>query len=150
MIRSQEQTNYHNPREHFVWALRNLPMIAGVGGIVPPQFLPGWSEHLFQCGFFHRDYIAALADEDGMIHVDQLPRQAVQFEPAIRGARHAYNNAGRWVAEGTPPPEPIHLPDIAQLTADEKAAMLQQFVDEGLVEPRSDGGGWLPAEVADD
>jgi hypothetical protein len=150
MIRTQEQTNYANPREHFVWALRCLPMIAGVGGITHPQFLTQWSEHLFNCGFFHRDYIASLADDNGLIHVDQLPRQVVQFEPAMRGPRHAYNNAARWVAEGTPPPEPIHLPDVNELTADEQAAMIEQFVNAGLIGPQDAGPQFLPAGEDDD
>jgi hypothetical protein len=150
MIRPQEQTNYGNPKEHFVWALRNLPMIAGVGGITHPMFLSQWSEHLFNCGFVHRDYIASLADENGMVHVDQLPRQVVQFEPAIRGPQNAYNNAARWVSEGTPAPEPVRLPDVSELTADEQAAMLQQFVEAGLVQEPRNGPAFLPAEVADE
>jgi hypothetical protein len=147
MIRSQEQTNYANPREHFVWALRNLPMIAGIGGITHPMFLGQWSEHLWNCGFMHRDYVESLADEGGMIHVDQLPRQILEFQPAVRGPQHAYNNAARWVAEGTPEPSPIHLPDINDLVADERAAMLQQFVDAGLVQVSEGGGGYILAEV---
>jgi hypothetical protein len=147
VIRTQEQTNYANPREHFVWALRNLPMIAGIGGVTHPAFLPGWSEHLYNCGFFHRDYIASLADENGMIHVDQLPRQILEFEAAARGARTAYNNAARWVTEGTPPPEPVHIPDITELTANERAAILGQFVEAGIVEEPDNGPVFLPAEV---
>jgi hypothetical protein len=150
MIRPQEQTNYANPKEHFVWALRNLPMIAGVGGITHPQFLTQWSEHLFNCGFAHRDYIASLADENGMVHVDQLPRQVLDFQPAVRGPRHAYNNAAGWVTEGTPAPEPVRLPDIQELTANEQQAMLQQFVDAGLVSEPVNGPAFLPAEVADE
>ena len=150
MIRSQEQTNYNNPREHFEWALRSLPMVAGIGGVIPPAFLPAWSEHLFGCGFFHRDFIASLADENGMIHVDQLPRQVLQFEPAVRGPRNAYNNAARWVVEGTPPPEPIRLPDVTELTADEQAAMIDQFVNAGLIGARDAGPQFLPAGVEDE
>lgn len=147
MIRTQEQTNYANPREHFVWALRVLPMISGVGGITHPMFLTQWSEHLFNCGFFHRDYIASLADEDGFIHIDNLPEQIVQFQPAIRGPRNSYNNAARWVDEGSPDPEPIHLPDINDLVANEREAMLRQFVEAGLVTVPENGPAFLTAEV---
>jgi hypothetical protein len=125
-------------------------MIAGVGGITHPQFLVQWSEHLFNCGFAHRDYIASLADENGMVHVDQLPRQILDFQPAMRGPRHSYNNAARWVTEGTPAPDPVRLPDIQELTANEQQAMLQQFVDAGMVSEPVNGPAFLPAEVADE
>jgi len=149
VIRAQEQTNYSNPREHFVWALRNLPMIAGIGGITHPMFLTQWSEHLFNCGFFHTDYIAGFADENGMIHVSQLPGQIIAFQAAARGPRNAWNNAARWDTEGSPEPAPVTIPDINELSANERAAILGQFIDAGLVEPPDSGPAYLPAEVVE-
>lgn len=133
MIPLQEQADMSNPEEHFLWALRNMPSFAGAGMVTHPGFLRQWSEHLWNCGFAHRDYLAGLADENGMIHVSKLPRQILKFQPAIRGPRHAYNNAARWVSQDTPDPEPINLPDIRQLTIQENEAMLEQYRSAGMI-----------------
>lgn len=133
MIPTQEETNWTDPKEHFLWALRNLPTIAGIGAVTHPGFLKAWSEHLWNCGFAHRDYLSLLADEEGYIHVSQLPAQVARFQPAPRGPRHAYNNAARWATPETPEPEPIRLPDIRELTLQENAAMIQQYVDAGMI-----------------
>jgi hypothetical protein len=39
---------------------------------------------------------------------------------------------------------------VSELTADEQAAMLQQFVEAGLVQEPRNGPAFLPAEVADE
>lgn len=134
MILNQDQANPNKPDEHVLWALRNLPSFAGVGMITHSGFLRKWSEHLWNCGFRHTDWIAGLADEDGNIHVSKLPEQSIRFQPAIRGPRHQYNAAGHWVSKHTKEPEPINLPDIRQLTIQEREALLTQFYDEGLIE----------------
>lgn len=133
MIPLQEQADMTNPEEHFLWALRNMPAFAGAGMVTHPGFLRSWSEHLWNCGFAHRDYLERLADEDGNIHVSKLPKQRLKFQPAVRGPRHGYNNAVRWVATETPDPEPINLPDIRQLTIQENEAMLEQYRSAGMI-----------------
>ena len=122
-----------NPQEHFLWALRNMPAFAGAGVLTHPSFLRQWSEHLWNCGFVHRDYLESLADADGNIHVSKLPKQTIKFQPAVRGPRHAYNNAARWVSTETPDPEPINLPDIRQLTIQENEIMLEQYRSAGMI-----------------
>ena len=133
MIPSQDQADMNNPQEHFVWALRNMPVFAGAGMVTHPGFLRQWSEHLWSCGFAHTDYLAGLADKDGNIHVSKLPRQSIKFQPATRGPRHGYNNAARWVSSDATEPEPMNLPDIRQLTVQENEAMLAQYRDAGLI-----------------
>lgn len=135
MIPSQEQANMNDPQEHFLWALRNMPAFAGAGLVTHPGFLRQWSEHLWNCGFAHRDWLAELADEDGNIHVSKLPRQTIKFQPPMRGPRHGYNNAARWVTEDTPDPEPINLPDIRKLTIQENEVMLEQYRSAGMIPP---------------
>jgi hypothetical protein len=125
----------NNPQEHFAWALRNMPAFAGAGLVTHPGFLRQWSEHLWNCGFAHRDYLEGLADENGNIHVSKLPQQSIKFQEAVRGPRHGYNNAARWVGSDTPDPEPINLPDIRQLTVQENEAMLDQYRAAGLIPP---------------
>lgn len=136
----------NDPQEHFLWALRNMPAFAGAGMVTHPGFLRQWSEHLWNCGFAHRDYLEGLADENGNIHVSKLPRQILKFQPAVRGPRHGYNNAARWVSVDSPEPEPINLPDIRQLTIQENEAMLEQYRSAGMI-PQKPHGPSLAKEV---
>ena len=39
---SQEEVDYNKPEEHFIWALRNLPMMSGSGMMVFSGFVRGW------------------------------------------------------------------------------------------------------------
>lgn len=148
MIPSQQEADFNKPEEHFLWALRNMPAFAGAGMVTHPGFLRQWSTHLWQCGFAHRDYLESLADENGNIHVSKLPRQAIKFQPAMRGPRHGYNNAARWVPVNTPDPEPINLPDIRQLTVQENEIMLEQYRAAGMIPAPSPGPSM--ASVSDD
>lgn len=147
MIPDQEQANMNNPQEHFLWALRNMPAFAGAGVVTHPGFLRQWSEHLWNCGFAHRDYLESLADEDGNIHMSKLPRQILKFQPAVRGPRHAYNNAARWVSTETPDPEPINLPDIRQLTIQENEIMLEQYRSAGMIPAEQNGPPLAEVEI---
>ncbi|AIW02925.1 minor tail protein [Mycobacterium phage Larenn] len=139
MIPSQESHDPNKPREHVAWALRNLPMVAGVGAITHPHYLADWSEHLWRCGFRHVDWLRELADEDGNIHVSQLPDQEIKFQPAFRGQRHDMNNAARWVGKDEPDPEPVRIPDIRKLTQQENEAMLRQYRAAGMIPDNSPG-----------
>ncbi|AGT14279.1 minor tail protein [Mycobacterium phage Adzzy] len=138
-IPSQESHDPTDPRQHVSWALRNLPMIAGVGAITHPGYLSDWSEHLWKCGFRHVDALRALADEDGNIHVSQLPEQSIKFQPAFRGQRHDMNNAARWVDMNTEDPEPVRIPNIRQLTQQENRAMLSQYERDGWIKDGAHG-----------
>ncbi len=133
MIPTKENVDWKDPQQHFSWALKAMPVFAGAGMVTHPGFLKAWSEHLFNCGFAHRDYLESLADENGKIHVSKLPKQVVKFQPAVRGPRHGYNNAARWVHVGTPDPEPMRIPAINDLTIQENEAMLQQYRDAGMI-----------------
>lgn len=135
MIPSQQEHDPNDPEQHVLWALRNLPTIAGVGAITHPAFLKGWSKHLWEAGFRHVDWLRKLANEDGFIHVDQLPEQTIKFQPAFRGPGHTYNNAARWVAHDTPDPEPFRIPNVAQMTDQEKYALLYQLDAQGVRMP---------------
>lgn len=133
MIPEQENADLSKPEEHFVWALRNMPTIAGVGAVTHPGFLRQWSKHLWDCGFAHRDYLVGLADENGMIHVSQLPKQRIKLQKAMRGPRNLYNAAAHWVPAGTPDPPLVRLPDIRQLTPQENEAILAQYRAAGMI-----------------
>lgn len=133
MIPTQEQADLNNPEEHFLWALRNMPSLAGTGMVTHPGFLRSWSKHLWDCAFIHRDALVKLADENGMIHVSQLPKQTIKFQQAARGPSHIYNNAARWVGTDTPDPEPMRLPDVTKLTIQEQHVMAKQLIESGVL-----------------
>jgi hypothetical protein len=145
MIPTQETADMSNPQEHLCWALRSMPAFAGAGMVTHPGFLRAWSEHLYNVGFRHVDWLKGLADENGMIHVSKLPKQVLKFQEPMRGPRHTFNNAARWVGVNEPAPEPMHLPDIRELTIQENEAMLSQYRDAGMIP--SEGHGPVLAEV---
>jgi hypothetical protein len=121
-----------DPEEHFLWALRNMPTIAGIGAVTHPGFLRAWSRHLWEAGFRHRDALAAMADEDGNIHVSKLPEQQIKFQPPFRGPDHTYNNAARWVKHDAPDPEPFVVPNISSMTSQEQYALAYQLDKAGV------------------
>lgn len=134
-IPNQEQCNPGKPDEHFLWALRAMPMIAGSGMMTHPGFLRGWSKHLWECGFAHRDYLAGLADADGNIHVSKLPAQQIEFQPPFRGPQHGYNPASQWVKPGTAAPQPVTIPDINEWATNEQYVLAYQLKECGVVIP---------------
>ncbi|AOZ61270.1 minor tail protein [Mycobacterium phage DarthPhader] len=144
-IPTQDSHDPRDPKQHAVWALRNLPMAGGVGAITHPGYLAGWSEHLWKCGFRHVDSLRALADENGNIHVSKLPQQEIKFQPAFRGQRHDMNHAARWVEMDAPDPEPVRIPNIRQLTQQENQAMIQQYREAGMIPDDRPG----PAKAAE-
>lgn len=132
-IPSQDAVDLDNPEEIFLWALRNMPCMAGTGMVTHPGFLRKWSRHLWETGSVTRDYLLRLADEDGNIHVSKLPPQQIKFQEAFRGPRHIYNHAARWVGKDTPDPEPMRLQDVTKLTIQEQHVMAQQLINEGVI-----------------
>lgn len=134
-IPSQEECDPNNPEEHFLWALRNMPSFAGSGVVTHSGFLRVWSKHLWEAGFVHCDYLARLADENGNIHVDKLPKQQIRFQEAFRGPHHTYNNAARWVRANEPAPKPYVIPNIQEMTTQEKYALAYQLKQDGVEIP---------------
>lgn len=132
-IPTQQTTDLLKPEHHLLWTLNNMPVIAGTGAVTNEGILRMWAKHLWEVGVAHRDYLETLADENGFIHVSQLPRQAKKFIPAMRGPRHGFNNASRWVemsSKETPPPV---VQDPRLLTAQEREAQLSIYAELGLI-----------------
>ncbi|QBI96619.1 hypothetical protein SEA_EXPELLIARMUS_24 [Mycobacterium phage Expelliarmus] len=133
-IPTQAETDFNDPEEHFLWALHNMPTVAGFGAVTNPLFMRSWSKHLWECGFAHRDHLESLADENGMIHVSQLPDQQKKLQPAIRGPYSAYNQAARWVPMDQEPPPPMVLQDPAELTQQEQQAVVKRLIEVGAIQ----------------
>jgi hypothetical protein len=124
-------------QEYLFQAMRLMPTPAGTGAVTHPEILRSWSEHLVKAGVVHVDYLRdVLADKDGNIHVNKLPKPSIKFQEAFRGPHHQYNNAARWVPEGTPDPEPMKLQDVRDLTTQEQHVMAEQLRQTGVIPPR--------------
>lgn len=121
------------PEEHFFWALHGMPTIAGTGGLCHPAILKRWSQHLWDCGFVHRSWVEERCDDEGNFNVRQLPRQSIKKIPAIRGPRHAYNNAVTWIPIDKESPEAMRIPDVRQFTLQENLAIVKQLEEHGVI-----------------
>jgi hypothetical protein len=132
---TQREADLNDPEEHFVWALRSMPTRASSGVLIPAAITRGWSRHLWDCGFRHRDWLAGLADEGGNINVSQLPEQTAKFQEAFRGPHHTYNPAAQWVKPGAQVPQPYVIPNIKEMTVQEKYALAYQLKQDGVVIP---------------
>lgn len=106
-------------------------MFGNAGIIQHPSVYFDGSKHLVQAGFVHVDYLRSLADDRGLIHVDQLPKQEIKYIPPHRGQQTSLNAASKWVPVETEPPAPIRLPDVRALTAEERAVLVAQLEANG-------------------
>ncbi|UAK38453.1 DUF2744 domain-containing protein [Gordonia bronchialis] len=131
----QETTDYSDPRQHLAWIFPGLPFSDGGGMMTHPKFYADWSEHCVKAGAVHVDYLRSLANEDGYIHVDQLPKQQIERHPPTRGEDHWLNPTGKWVPFGTPRKPEQTAPNMNDYTAPEQAAVLEQMVAMGKFTP---------------
>lgn len=114
-IPSQQETNFDDPSERFVWALRGMEF-NGMPIAFPEPVLREWSRHLSACGFVH--------DPD---------RQEIHYQPALRGQPHDLNVSGQWVGVDEPIQEPL-VPESGKLTPAEKARLIEEFREEGILD----------------
>lgn len=132
-VPTQETTDLTKPEKHLLWCFQNMPVVAGTGAVTSPAILEGWAKHFWDCGVAHRDYLETLADSDGNIHVSKLPKQMKKFIPPMRGPRHGFNNASRWIGMNEKAPRPMVVQDPRQLTAQEREAQLDIYREMGMI-----------------
>lgn len=129
----QHETNMNNARERFVWALRGISY-NGIPFMAPDAILEDWSEHLSACGFVHVSQVGELADDHDNLDLGKFPyRQEIHFQPPIRGQEHPLNASGEWVPVQQDIQEPM-VPASALMTDQEKAKMITEFREEGLLD----------------
>ncbi|MFB7719330.1 DUF2744 domain-containing protein [Nocardia sp. NPDC056100] len=123
MIPLHEDCDPDNPSDAFIWALVGLPGPRNSPLLVHPDVLRKWSKHLWDLGFRHYP-----------------EHQSKEYHPPARGVTHWLNGAGQWADKGTPRPPETTAPDVAQLTTDERAHLVEQLRESGelkhLVDPR--------------
>ncbi|MFC9514397.1 DUF2744 domain-containing protein [Nocardiaceae bacterium NPDC056970] len=117
---------------------------AGSQKFTPPSDLAEeWSEHWGKIGVCYVGDIAALADEDGTIHVDQLPKPELRLIPPHRGQQHPMNATMQWVGCDEPDPDPVVIPDVSSkvYTRHEQEVIAEQLYHDGVIdrpEPKRD------------
>jgi Protein of unknown function (DUF2744). len=114
-VKQQHETDLSDPRQRFVWAFRGIDF-NGTPMSIPEAVLESWSEHLSQCGFVH-----------------DSSQQTIHYQPPVRGQDHPMNLSGQWVPMSQPLKQPL-VPNAQRMTAAEKAKMIQEFKEEGLID----------------
>lgn len=131
---SQEETDYSDPRQRFVWAFRGIEY-NGMPFGAPEAVFQEWSEHLSRCGFLHVDQVLEAAREAGDVGALQEALQDVQrihYQPPVRGQDHPLNLSGKWVPVDEPIVEP-DVPEVSKMTPGEKAKLIEELREEGLI-----------------
>ena len=129
----QSTCDQNDPRTAHQWLCVQLPFGQNQGHTPDLRLLPDWSQRIDDAGYRHVDQIRALADENGLIHVDQLPKQRKRFRAPYRGQQHALNGSGEWVDMDAEDPEPFAVPDPAAHTPHEQAAMAERMYYTGAL-----------------
>ncbi|MCK8671012.1 DUF2744 domain-containing protein [Rhodococcus sp. HM1] len=128
----QATCDQNDPRTAHQWLFVDLPFGENQPHTPDLRLLPSWSQRVDDAGYRHVDQIRALADENGMIHVDQLPQQRKRHRPPYRGQQHAMN-ASHWVDMDDENPEPFAIPDPALYTPHEQAAIVERMYYTGVL-----------------
>ena len=124
-IHRQEDTDFSVPEERFLWAFQNISY-NGFPFLAPESVFREWSRHLSDCGFVHVSQV-----RDG-VDLSEFA-QRIHFQPPLRGQDHAFNGAGEWI----PVEEPVResfVPVVEQLTASEKAQLIDDLRREGSID----------------
>lgn len=132
-MKQQNESDLNNPKERFPWAFRGLDY-NGFPLAIPDPILVEWSEHLSKCGFINVSQLVELADEDGILDINNLPhKQEVHYQPPVRGQDHSMNLSGSWVPVDTEIHEPV-VSTLSKLTPAEQVKLLKEFKDRGLLD----------------
>lgn len=135
-MKQQHEADLGDPKQRFAWALRGVE-VRGMPMAIPEPVLEEISEHLSRAGAIHIDQVAqALAgEESGLAQriLSRLPKQEIHYQPPIRGQDHILNTSGEWKPVEEPIQEPL-VPSADKMTPQEKAKMIAEFKEEGLIE----------------
>jgi len=104
-----------------------VPVVGKNPMVLPRNLGEQISTHLTECGFVHVDQVRALADENGMVHVNNLPKQEKKLVRPYRGQQSAYNPLGRYAPMDEVEPEPVVIQDPAAMTVHEREAQVERL-----------------------
>ncbi|WP_225725453.1 MULTISPECIES: DUF2744 domain-containing protein [unclassified Nocardia] len=131
-----ENCNPNKPDEAFLWALVCLPGQQRAPLTVHPDVLRKWSKHLWELGFRHYPEL-----------------QTKEYHPPAGGVGQWLNGPGQWLPKGTPKAAHSTAPNMADLTAHERARIIEQLRANGdlahLVNPAELSRGTASEDDAD-
>lgn len=133
MVIRQRDCDLNDPRQRFLWALEGISYNRAPVAI-PRPIREEWSEHLSRAGFVHVSQLEQFADSEGKVSLADLPfRQEIHFQPPVRGTDHYMNLSGSWKSVEDPIEEPL-VPTVSRMSDAEKAQMLREFREDGLID----------------
>lgn len=140
-IPTLENCDPNDPEQVLQWIAVQLPF-AGKQEYTPsPEQRAAWSKRWDSLAIVYAPSLAKLADENGNIHVSQLPQPKLKLRVPYRGQQHYLNGAMQWVDIDEPEVSPVQLPDMAEYTPHERAFMVEDLRYHGAVksdEPKMD------------
>lgn len=125
-IPTQGECDFDKPEQHLLWALRGLQWGDNTM-VIPRPILEKWSSHLVATGAVHVSALWKLADENGKIDINDLPKQKIKYQLPQRGQNHDLNGAGKWVPVSAPEPSPL-----SGLSDEQKALLAAELRKEGF------------------
>lgn len=128
-IPKQNEVNMQDPKQRFLWAFQGIEY-NGVPFAAPKEIFEQWSEHLSKAGFVHVSELEGFIDPDVY---KALPKQTIHYQPPVRGQDHPMNTSGQWVPVSQPIEEPV-VPAVERMTPGEKAKMIDEFREAGLID----------------
>lgn len=132
-IPQQKDADLSDPKQRFVWAFQGI-QFKGSPMAFPQPILEAWSEHLSKAGFIHVSQIEQMLEEHYPGGANGYPfRQEIQYQPPVRGQDHSMNTSGQWIPVGQEVKQPV-VPTASLMTSQEKAKMIQEFKEEGLID----------------
>jgi len=126
-IPTWENVNPDDPAEALQPALVALPFVGDQTFTPQDDILQKWSKRFTDVGLVYGPHLAKLADENGNIHVSQLPQPSIKLRAARRGPQHTLNGLSDWVPVDTPDDEPVVIPDVGLYTRAEQEVIAEQL-----------------------
>jgi hypothetical protein len=122
-----------DPKQKYQWAFADWPYLGTQGYTPAEEIRETYSERLDALAFVHAPALAALADENGNIHVSQLPEMKLKLRMPYRGQQHATNGLLKWVDLDDEDPEPVMIQDPAELTVHEQMVQVERLRFTGAI-----------------
>ena len=138
-----------DPKKRHQWAFVGSMVYGATARYTPDDdSLEVLSERLPLAGYVHVSDLHALADEDGSIHVSQLPVQVKKLRLPPMGQHHTLNNTSDWVDMSEPDAVAMVAQDMDAFTTEQNRNHFDQLLDKGFRPPDEvDGPGTASVEV---
>lgn len=133
LIATPEGCDPNDPKDSLRFLASALPNLGGVAYTPHQDIQEAWSERWTAMGVTTGPRIAALADENGMVHVSQLPVPTIKLRLPHSGQPHPMNGLLEWVPVDEPDVAPIRLPSADEMDVLERAVMAEDLRRVGAI-----------------